>query len=44
MLMLAALIVAAFLGASAGLIWQNAGWLGGEDPEQEVVTAETPAG
>ncbi len=41
--MLAALVFAAFLGAAVGLVWQNSSWLD-EDPEHEIVTAETPGG
>lgn len=41
--MLAALVIAAFLGAAAGLVWQNSGWFD-EEPEHEIVTAETPNG
>lgn len=41
--MLAALVLAAFVGASAGLIWQKSGWFD-EEPEHEIVTAETPGG
>ncbi|WP_156169988.1 hypothetical protein [Aurantiacibacter luteus] len=42
-IMLGALIVAAFLGAAAGLIWQSTDWADEETPE-EVVTAEAAAG
>ena len=41
--MLAALVLAAFLGAAVGLVWQNSSWLV-DDPEHEIVTAETPGG
>ena len=34
-----ALVIAAFLGAAAGLVWQSADWFS-EDPEEEVVTRE----
>ena len=40
--MLVALVLAAFIGAAAGLIWQSAGW-SAEEPEQEIVTADTPS-
>lgn len=43
LLMLAALVIAAFLGAAAGLVWQNSDWFA-DDPEHEIVTAETPGG
>lgn len=43
MRILAALVFAAFLGAAAGLIWQNATWFD-EEPEHEIVTAQTPGG
>ncbi|WP_162925216.1 hypothetical protein [Aurantiacibacter odishensis] len=39
--MLIALAVSAFIGATAGLIWQSAGWFE-DEPEHEVVTAEAP--
>ena len=39
--MLAALVVSAFIGAAAGLVWQSTGWFA-EEPEHEVVTAEAP--
>ena len=42
-LMLASLIIAAIAGAAIGLIWDSADWLS-EDSEEEVVTAEQPAG
>ena len=42
-LMSLALVLAAFVGASAGLIWQKSGWFD-EKPEHEIVTAETPGG
>ena len=42
-LMLAALVFAAFLGAAVGLVWQNSGWFD-DDLEHEIVTAETPGG
>jgi len=32
-----ALVLAAFLGAAAGLIWQSADWLS-DNPEEEVLT------
>ncbi|AKQ41416.2 hypothetical protein CP97_04275 [Aurantiacibacter atlanticus] len=35
--MLIALVVAAFLGAAAGLIWQGSDWFS-EEPEEEVLT------
>jgi hypothetical protein len=41
--MLAALVIAAFLGASLGLVWLNSNWLS-EDEEHEIVTSETPSG
>lgn len=41
--MLAALMLAAFLGASIGLVWQGSSWFS-DDPEHEIVTAETPGG
>ena len=40
-LMLAALVVAAFIGATAGLVWQSSGWFDEDDP-REVVTVEAP--
>lgn len=40
--MLAALVLAAFLGAAAGLVWQSADWFS-EDPEDEVLTDEIDA-
>lgn len=43
LIMLAALVVSAFIGATAGLVWQSASWFD-EDPEHEIVTAETPGG
>lgn len=36
--MLVALVVAAFIGAAAGLIWQSRDWLD-QDMEEDVVTA-----
>ncbi len=39
--MLAALVVSAFIGAAAGLVWQSTSWFA-EEPEHEVVTAEAP--
>lgn len=41
LVMLAALVLAAFLGASAGLIWEKSGWFSGE-VEEEIVTREQP--
>lgn len=41
-LMLAALVLAAFLGGSLGLVWQNVSWFD-DEPEQEVLTAEVPS-
>ncbi len=41
--MLAALVLAAFLGAAVGLVWQNSSWFD-DDSEHEIVTAETPNG
>ncbi len=35
--MLVALVIAAFLGAAAGLIWQNSGWFTDGTVEEEVV-------
>lgn len=43
LVMLAALVLAAFLGASAGLIWEKSGWFS-DDVEDEIVTREQPAG
>ncbi len=43
LVMLAALVLAAFLGASAGLIWEKSGWFS-DDVEEEVVTREQPGG
>lgn len=43
LIMLAALVLAAFVGASAGLIWEKSGWFS-DDTEEEVVTHENPAG
>ncbi|GAA5054007.1 hypothetical protein GCM10023208_16450 [Erythrobacter westpacificensis] len=39
--MLVALVLSAFIGATAGLIWQSAGWFE-DEAEHEVVTAEAP--
>ncbi|WP_272914643.1 hypothetical protein [Aurantiacibacter rhizosphaerae] len=39
--MLAALVIAAFLGAGAGLVWQASDW-GSDDAPEELVTVETP--
>ncbi len=36
-----ALVIAAFLGGALGLIWQSASFFG-DEPEEEVVTAEVP--
>lgn len=41
LVMLAALVLAAILGASAGLIWEKSGWFAG-DVEEEIVTREQP--
>jgi cytoskeletal protein RodZ len=35
--MLTALVLAAFLGAAAGLVWQSADWFD-QEPEEEVLT------
>ena len=43
LIMLAALSLAAFIGASAGLIWEKSGWFS-DAAEEEVVTHEDPAG
>lgn len=40
--MLVALVLAAFIGAAAGLIWQSAGW-SDDEPEHEIVTADAPS-
>lgn len=40
--MLVALVLAAFIGAAAGLIWQSAGWFD-DEPEHEIVTADAPS-
>ncbi|QZH76041.1 MAG: hypothetical protein JY451_05630 [Erythrobacter sp.] len=40
--MLTALVLAAFLGAAAGLVWQSADWFS-EEPEEEVLTGEAGA-
>ncbi|MGB3795078.1 MAG: hypothetical protein WA957_02105 [Alteraurantiacibacter sp.] len=40
-IMMAALILSAFVGASAGLVWQASDWFTGDQPN-EVVTVETP--
>ena len=37
--MLFALVIAAFLGAAAGLVWQSSDLLD-EEPEEEVVTTD----
>lgn len=37
--MLSALVIAAFLGAAVGLVWQSANWFA-EEPEDEVVSRE----
>lgn len=42
LIMMAALVLAAFLGAAVGLVLENATWFQ-DDPEHEIVTAETPA-
>lgn len=39
LVMLVALVFAAFLGAAAGLVWQSADWFS-EEPEDEVLTDE----
>lgn len=41
LVMLVALVVAAFVGATAGLIWQSADGFGDEPPADEVLTTET---
>lgn len=38
-IMAIALVLAAFLGAAAGLIWQSADWFS-EEPEDEVLTKQ----
>jgi len=43
LIMLAALVLSAFVGAAAGLVWQSTSW-SDEEPEHEIVTAETPGG
>ncbi|MEL1249209.1 hypothetical protein [Aurantiacibacter gilvus] len=43
LVMLAALVLAAFLGASAGLIWEKSGWFS-DEVEDEIVTREQPGG
>lgn len=40
--MAALLVIAAFIGATAGLIWQSLDWF--SEPEEEVLTAEGAAG
>lgn len=42
-LMLIALVIAAFLGAAVGLVWQQSGWFAEEETD-EVVTVEAPSG
>lgn len=42
-LMLVALVIAAFLGAAVGLVWQQSGWFDEEEGD-EVVAAENPGG
>ncbi len=37
--MIIALVLAAFFGAAAGLIWQSSDWLS-EAPEEEVLTKQ----
>lgn len=37
--MLVALVLAAFLGAAAGLVWQSSDWFD-EEPEEEVLTKQ----
>lgn len=39
LLMLAALVFSAFLGAALGLVWQNSDWFD-EEAEAEIVTVE----
>ncbi|MGB3166999.1 MAG: hypothetical protein WBA68_09520 [Alteraurantiacibacter sp.] len=38
--MLVALVLAAFFGAAAGLVWQGADWFS-DEPEDEVITTQT---
>ncbi|WP_338241432.1 hypothetical protein [Aurantiacibacter hainanensis] len=42
-LMLFGLVVAAFLGAALGLVWQQSGWFE-EETQDELVTVEAPGG
>ncbi|GEM_PF-1400400 len=37
LVMITALVLAAFLGAAAGLVWQSSDWFS-DDPEEEVLT------
>ncbi|WAT16747.1 hypothetical protein OZN62_07275 [Aurantiacibacter sp. MUD11] len=39
LVMLSALVVAAFLGAAVGLVWQKSGWFD-EEIEDEVLTVD----
>ena len=41
--MVVALVLAAFFGAAAGLVWQNSDWFS-DEPEDEVVTKEAAEG
>lgn len=41
LVMLAALVLAAIFGATAGLIWEKSGWFS-DEIEEEVVTREQP--
>lgn len=43
LVMLSALVLAAILGASAGLIWEKSGWFS-DDVEEEIVTRAHPGG
>lgn len=41
--MLFALVISAFLGAAAGLVWQGVDWFD-EEPEEEVLVQDTQGG
>ncbi len=42
-IMAIALVLAAFIGAVAGLIWQSSDWFS-DDPEEQVLTNESAPG
>ncbi|WP_340587390.1 hypothetical protein [Erythrobacter alti] len=43
LIMLTSLVIAAFLGAAAGLVWQSSDWFSEKPEEQTLTSQDDPA-